>query len=88
MNKLGFYIENSTIPSLRDALQQVKPPTVLIHAGDRGLLRDIRSRLTPDSFVIGRLFVDLKQQVNWLDDPDPGGRGRGRQPGCTPGRPG
>ncbi|MCS6844163.1 MAG: N-acetylmuramoyl-L-alanine amidase [Caldilineales bacterium] len=76
MNKLGFYIENTTVPFLRDALRQVKPPVILIHAGDRGLLRDIRRELSPDSFVVGRIFVDLREQVAWLDDQDPEARGR------------
>jgi hypothetical protein len=76
MNKLGFYIENTTVSFLRDALREVKPPTILIHAGDRGLLREIRQSLSPDSFVIGRLFVDLGQQTAWLDSPDPAARGR------------
>ena len=33
MNKLGFYVENTTVQYLRDALRKVLPPTVLIHAG-------------------------------------------------------
>ncbi len=76
MNKLGFYIENTTVQFLRDALRQVKPPTILIHAGDRGLLREIRRELSPDSFVIGRIFVELQEQVAWLESGDPAGRGR------------
>ena len=76
MNKLGFYIENTTVPFLRDALRQVKPPTILIHAGDRTLLHDIRRELSPASFVIGRLFVDLQQQTAWLDSDDPEGHAR------------
>lgn len=76
MNKLGFYIENTTVQFLRDALREVKPPTILLHAGDRGLLRDIRHDLSPNSFVVGRLFVDLQQQAAWLDDADPEARGR------------
>ena len=59
MNKLGFYVENTTVPFLRDAFARVKPPVLLIHAGDRGLLREIRNTLSPDTFVIGRIFVDL-----------------------------
>ncbi|MBK9230227.1 MAG: hypothetical protein IPO15_04940 [Anaerolineae bacterium] len=57
MNKLGFYIENSTVPFIREALALIKPPVILFHAGDRGLLREIRTSLSPDSFIIGRLFV-------------------------------
>lgn len=76
MNKLGFYLENTTVPYLRDALRQVKPPVVLIHAGDRGLLRDIRRELAPDAFVVGRVFVDQQEQNAWLDSADPAQKGR------------
>ena len=76
MNKLGFYIENTTVNFLRNALRQVKPPTILIHAQDRGLLREIRRDLSPNSFVIGRLFKDNSQQDAWLDSSDPEKRGR------------
>lgn len=76
MNKLGYYIENTTVPFLRDALRQVKPPVMLIHAQDRGLLREIRSQLSPDTFVIGRLFKETSVQDAWLDSSDPAARGR------------
>jgi hypothetical protein len=76
MNKLGFYIEVSIVPFLREALAQVKPPTILFHAGDRGLLHEIRRGLSPDSFIIGRWYVPLDQQNAWLTDPDPEARGR------------
>ena len=76
MNKLGFYIENTTVQFLRDALAKVQPPVLLIHAGDRGLLRDIRNTLSPETFVIGRLFVDLPQQTAWLTGGNPEGAGR------------
>lgn len=76
MNKLGFYVENTTVQFLRDAFAKVQPPVLLIHAGDRGLLRDIRNMLSPDTFVIGRLFVDLPQQTAWLTGGDPEGAGR------------
>ena len=76
MNRLGFYIENTTVQFLRDAIREVKPPTILIHAQDRGLLREIRTTLSPNSFVVGRLYVDLAQQTAWLDSPDPAAAGR------------
>ncbi len=79
MNKLGFYIENTTVPFLREALREVKPPTILVHAGDRGLLQEIRRDLSPDSFVVGRMFVPLSEQEAWLNDPDPRA-GAGRWP--------
>jgi hypothetical protein len=62
MNKLGFYVENTTVPFLRDAFVKVKPPVLLIHAQDRGLLREIRNTLSPDTFVTGRLYVTLFQE--------------------------
>ncbi|NOX63279.1 MAG: N-acetylmuramoyl-L-alanine amidase [Chloroflexi bacterium] len=61
---------------MREALEQVKPPVILIHAQDRTLLHDIRRRLSPDSFVIGRMYKELGVQEAWLDDPDPAARGR------------
>ncbi|HHB90711.1 MAG TPA: N-acetylmuramoyl-L-alanine amidase [Anaerolineae bacterium] len=76
MNKLGFYIENTTVRWLREALRQVKPPVILIHAQDRGLLRDIRRELSPDSFIIGRLFKTPQQQHFWLDSGEPERYGR------------
>jgi hypothetical protein len=76
MNKLGFYVENTTVQYLRDALRKVLPPTVLIHAVDRGLLREIRAGLSPNTFMIGRLFVDQSQQTAWLDSGDPAAAGR------------
>ena len=76
MNKLGFYVENSTVPYLRDALRKVLPPAMLIHVGDRGLLQEIRAGLSPSTFVIGRLFVDQSLQNAWLDSGDPAAAGR------------
>ena len=76
MNRLGFYVEISTVKFMREALSQVKPPTILFHAGDRWLLKEIRQGLSPNSFIIGRWFVPLEQQTAWLEDPNPEARGR------------
>ncbi len=76
MNRLGFYIENTTVRWLREALRQVKPPVILIHAQDRGLLRDIRRELSPDSFIVGRLYKTPQQQQAWLDSGEPERYGR------------
>ena len=76
MNRLGFYIENTTVRWMREALRQVKPPVILIHAQDRGLLRDIRRELSPDSFIAGRLYKTIQQQEEWLDSNDPERHGR------------
>ncbi len=77
MHKLGFYIQNSTVEFLREALSKAKPPVILYHIeGGRGMLEDIRRGLAPDAFVIGRWFVDVSTQDAWLDSPDPAARGR------------
>ena len=76
MNKLGFYVENTTVSFLRDALRKVQPPTLLMHIGDRGLLREIRAGLSPNSFIVGRMFVDLSQQDAWLTSSDPAAQGK------------
>lgn len=76
MNKLGFYIEVSTVEFLRDALAEVKPPVILFHRGDRGLLQEIRRGLSPDSFIIGRWPLDTSAQDAMLDSSDPAAAGR------------
>ncbi len=77
MHKLGFYIQNSTVEFLREALGKVKPPVILYHIeGGRGLLEEIRRELAPDAFIIGRWFVEVSTQDAWLDSPDPAARGR------------
>ncbi len=76
MHKLGFYVEQTTVPFMRDALRQVKPPVILLHAQDRGLLHEIRRELSPDSFVIGRIFKETSVQDAWLDSVDPAARGK------------
>ncbi|MFZ2615780.1 MAG: hypothetical protein WA077_07320, partial [Anaerolineae bacterium] len=76
MNKLGFYIQVSTGPWIREALAEVKPPTILWHAGDRGKLQEIRRGLSPDSFIIGRWFVENQEQDAMLRSADPAAAGR------------
>lgn len=76
MNKLGFYIEVSTVEFLREALAEVKPPVILFHRGDRGLLQEIRRGLSPDSFIIGRWPLDTSAQDAMLDSSDPAAAGR------------
>ncbi len=75
MNKLGFYIEKTTDPLLRNALKQVQPPVIVIHAQDRGMLLDIRKHLSPNTFVIGRLFKTQQEQEAMLDNDRPGKSG-------------
>lgn len=76
MNRLGFYVENTTVQYLRDALHAVQPPTMLMHIGDRGLLQEIRGGLSPNTFMVGRMFVDQAQQTAWLSGSDPAAKGR------------
>lgn len=52
-NKLGFYIQVSQ--GVHDWITATKPPVVLMHAWDQGLLEEIRRFRSPDSFVIGRM---------------------------------
>ena len=76
MNKLGFYIEVSTRQWIPEALVEVKPATILWHAGDRGKLQEIRRRLSPDSFIIGRIFLENQEQDAMLKSADPAASGR------------
>ena len=76
MNKLGFYVHVSTIPGLVEAIQAVQPPVLLCHADNRGLLRDMRRGWSPNTFVIGRLFLTPSQQDNILAQPNAEEQGR------------
>ena len=76
MNKLGFYIEVSTRQWIPEALVEAKPPTILWHAGDRGKLQEIRNWRSPDSFIIGRMFLANQEQDAMLDSADPAAAGR------------
>lgn len=76
MNKLGFYIEVSTRQWISEALAEVKPPTILWHAGDRGKLQEIRRGLSPDSFIIGRIYLENQEQDAMLRSADPAAEGR------------
>ena len=75
-NKLGFYVEISTVRWLVESLRDVKPPVILWHRGDRGGLQEIRRQLSPDSFIVGRWFLDIREQDAMLDSSDPAGAGR------------
>ena len=76
MNKLGFYIEVSTRQWISEALAEVKPPTILWHAGDRGKLQEIRRWRSPDSFIIGRIYLENQEQDAMLKSADPAAQGR------------
>ena len=75
-SKLGFYCEVTTTPGLVDAIREVQPPTLLTHANDRGLLQAMRRHLSPETFVVGRLYVDRHVQDAWLNSSDPEEVGR------------
>jgi hypothetical protein len=77
MNKLGYYIQATVgIPGLVEAIREVRPPTLLTHANDRGLLQTIRRDLSPETFVVGRLHLDVHDQDVWLaGDGERAGRG-------------
>ncbi len=83
-NKLGFYLHSFEIGEhkgdLFRAIQDIRPPTLLIHAWDQV---DQLRRLSPDSFIIGRMdyFGRDRRPVKdlitpWLDSDDPEARGR------------
>jgi hypothetical protein len=78
-NRLGFYLHNTNNDAgLWDAISQVQPPTILIHhdAFNDMLLAEIRSRRSPDSFIVGRWYVENNQQTAMLEGGDPEGEGR------------
>ena len=74
MNKLGFYTQN--FAHIIDPIQKVKPPVMLAHLTDRGMLRRIRAELSPQTFVIGRYHYDPGKQNEMLDNDDPEKVGR------------
>jgi hypothetical protein len=82
-NKLGFYIQVSQ--GVHDHITAIKPPVILIHAWDQGLLEEIRRFRAPGAFVIGRMDyvrIDGKQVPvadlvqGWLTQGDPEAHGR------------
>ena len=78
-NRLGFYLHiSSDQDGLWEAIRQVQPPVLLVHAdsANRMLLREIRAFRAPDAFVIGRLYKDNHTQRMMLTSDDPAVRGR------------
>lgn len=71
MNKLGFYTKNFGAPGVIAAIESLKPPVLLTELDDKSILRKIRNELSPDTFVIGRLFFPHSLQGPALDHPDP-----------------
>jgi hypothetical protein len=82
-NKLGFYIQISQ--GVHDRITAIKPPVMLVHAWDQGLLEEIRRFRAPEAFVVGRMdYVRVGgQQVpvndlvrGWLTEGAPEASGR------------
>ena len=82
-NKLGFYIQTSQ--GVHDRITAIKPPVILLHAWDQGLLEEIRRFRSPETFVIGRMDymriagrqVPVSDLVSgWLTQGDPEVNGR------------
>jgi murein DD-endopeptidase MepM/ murein hydrolase activator NlpD len=79
VNRLGFYLHLSLDQDgLWEAIRQVQPPVILIHAdsANRLLLREIRQFRAPDAFVVARLYKDNATQSALLNSGDPAARGR------------
>jgi len=75
MNKLGFYIQKPDVEGLFDAMRVVQPPTMVVQAVNRGWLEDTR-RFSPETFVVGRLFLERGEQDDLLSvhEPDQPGK--------------
>ncbi len=82
-NKLGFYTQISQ--GVHDRITAIKPPVILVHAWDQGLLEEIRRFRAPEAFVVGRMdyvrFGGQQVPVNdlvqgWLTGGDPEASGR------------
>lgn len=82
-NKLGFYTQVSQ--GVHERITAIKPPVILMHAWDQGLLEEIRRFRSPETFVVGRMDyvrIDGKQTPvadlvkGWLTEGDPEAHGR------------
>lgn len=70
MNKLGFYIQKPNVEGLFDAMRAVRPPVMVVQTVNRGWLEDTR-RFSPETFIVGRLFLNRTQQDQWLSVENP-----------------
>jgi hypothetical protein len=82
MNKLGFYIQRPNVEGLFDAMRVVRPPVMVVQTVNRGWLEDTR-RFSPETFIVGRLFLDPRQQDQWLSVEDPDQPGKSRWLDCA-----
>ncbi len=69
MNKLGFYSHQTSF-ELEQAIAAVKPPTITAHAQDASFWRKVREHLSPDSFIIGRIYAPQHRQERYKIDPE------------------
>lgn len=80
MHKLGFYLHSSQDHhGLWGLFERIRPAVILIHMDTKNddLLRQMREWRSPDTFVIGRLFIDKSEQEALLSAADPIATGRG-----------
>jgi hypothetical protein len=82
MNKLGFYIQRPNVEGIFDAMRVVRPPVMVVQTVNRGWLEDTR-RFSPETFIVGRLFLDRPQQDQWLSVEYPDQPGQKRWLDCA-----
>ena len=79
-SKLGFYLHSSDDAKfgLASLIEGIKPPVILIHMDTKNddLLNQMRDWRSPDTFVVGRFYLDNAAQEQLLDGDDPEGAGR------------
>ncbi len=74
MNKLGFYTQS--FQYLAEPVGRIQPPVMLAEMYDRGFLRDMRNFRSPNTFVVGRYFIENQRQKlydNPNSDPEQAG---------------
>lgn len=79
-HKLGFYLHSSDDGKfgLSRLIEGIKPSVILIHMDTKNdlLLDEMRQWRSPDTFVVGRLYLENAEQEQLLDRPDPAQAGR------------
>ena len=63
-------------------MHKVQPLTILMHAGHYIQLDEIGRVLSPDSFVVGRMYIESHVQDEWLKDGKPEQHGQDLALGC------
>jgi hypothetical protein len=82
MNKLGFYIQRPDVEGLFDAMRVVRPPTMVVQTVNRGWLEDTH-RFSPETFIVGRMFLERGEQDQLLSVEDPDQPGKKRWLECS-----